>query len=75
MNAFIEAGADSVVSTLWELEDHTTEHLMAEFYARLGKGESKGEALRDAQRELIKEGVKPYYWASFELVGDPNGTI
>ncbi|MFP5211091.1 MAG: CHAT domain-containing protein, partial [Acidobacteriota bacterium] len=75
VNAFIEAGADSVVSTLWELEDHTTEHLMAEFYARLGKGESKGEALRDAQRELIKEGVKPYYWASFELVGDPNGTI
>ena len=75
VNAFIEAGADSVVSTLWELEDHTTEHLMAEFYTRLGKGESKGEALRDAQRELIKEGVKPYYWASFELVGDPNGTI
>ena len=75
VNAFIEAGADSVVSTLWELEDHTTEHLMAEFYARLGKGESKGEALRDAQRQLIKEGVKPYYWASFELVGDPNGTI
>jgi len=75
VNAFIEAGADSVVSTLWELEDHTTEHLMAEFYARLGKGESKGEALRDAQRELIIEGVKPYYWASFELVGDPNGTI
>jgi CHAT domain-containing protein len=75
VNAFIEAGADSVVSTLWELEDHTTEHLMAEFYARLSKGESKGEALRDAQRELIKEGVKPYYWASFELVGDPNGTI
>ncbi len=75
VNAFIEAGADSVVSTLWELEDHSTEHLMAEFYARLGKGESKGEALRGAQRELIKEGVKPYYWASFELVGDPNGTI
>ena len=75
VNAFIEAGADSVVSTLWELEDHTTEHLMAEFYARLGKGESKGEALGDAQRELIKEGVGPYYWASFELVGDPNGTI
>ena len=75
VNAFIEAGADSVVSTLWELEDHSTEHLMAEFYARLGKGESKGEALRGAQRELIREGVKPYYWASFELVGDPNGTI
>ena len=50
VNAFIEAGADSVVSTLWEIEDHSTEHLMAEFYRRLARGESKGDALRDAQR-------------------------
>ena len=28
VNAFIEAGADSVVSTLWELEDESTEYLM-----------------------------------------------
>ena len=28
VNAFIEAGADSVVSTLWDLEDESTEHLM-----------------------------------------------
>ncbi len=75
VNAFIEAGAETVVSTLWELEDHSAEHLMAAFYARLGKGEAKGEALRDAQRQLIKEGLQPYYWASFQLVGDPNGTI
>jgi CHAT domain-containing protein len=75
VNAFIEAGANSVVSTLWEIEDHSTEHLMAEFYARLARGESKGDALRDAQRQLIKEGYSPFYWASFELVGDPNGTI
>jgi len=75
VNAFIEAGANSVVSTLWELEDHSTEHLMAEFYARLGRGEEKGQALREAQHQLIKEGFQPYYWASFELVGDPSGTI
>lgn len=75
VNAFIEAGADTVVSTLWELEDHSTEHLMAAFYARLSKGEPKGQALRDAQSQLIKEGLQPYYWASFQLVGDPNGTI
>jgi CHAT domain-containing protein len=75
VNAFIEAGADSVVSTLWELEDHATEQLMEAFYANLSKGESKGDALRDAQRALLKEGYSPFYWASFELVGDPNGTI
>ena len=75
VNAFIEAGAETVVSTLWELEDHSTEHLMAAFYSRLSKGEPKGQALREAQSQLIKEGLQPYYWASFQLVGDPNGTI
>ena len=75
VNAFIEAGADSVVSTLWELEDHATEQLMAAFYRNLSKGESKSDALRDAQRELLRQGYSPFYWASFELVGDPNGTI
>ena len=33
VNAFIEAGANSVVSTLWELEDHTTERLITTFYS------------------------------------------
>lgn len=75
VNAFIEAGADSVVSTLWELEDHATEQLMAAFYRNLSKGESKGDALRDAQRELLRAGYSPYYWASFELVGNAHGTI
>jgi hypothetical protein len=32
VNAFIEAGSQSVVSTLWELEDHATTHLMTVFY-------------------------------------------
>jgi CHAT domain-containing protein len=75
VNAFIEAGADSVVSTLWELEDHATEQLMTAFYSNISKGESKGDALRDAQRELLRKGYSPYYWASFELVGNAQGTI
>jgi len=36
VNAFIEAGSQSVVSTLWELEDHATTHLMTVFYEHLG---------------------------------------
>ncbi|HTF71139.1 MAG TPA: CHAT domain-containing tetratricopeptide repeat protein [Edaphobacter sp.] len=75
VNAFIEAGADSVVSTLWELEDHTTEHLMTQFYAKLANHERKVDALRAAQLELLDKGVPPYYWASFQVVGDPNGTL
>jgi CHAT domain-containing protein len=75
VNAFIEAGADSVVSTLWELEDHTTELLMTDFYAHLSNRESKAEALRNAQLDLLANHVQPYFWASFELAGEPNRRI
>jgi CHAT domain-containing protein len=75
VNAFIEAGADSVVSTLWELEDHTTQHLMTKFYAQLATHQRKVDALRSAQLELMDKGLAPYYWASFQVVGDPNGTV
>jgi CHAT domain-containing protein len=75
VNAFVEAGADTVVSTLWQLEDKTTEVLMTDFYARLARHETKAEALRDAQLDLLTKHLPPYYWASFELVGEPNGTL
>jgi CHAT domain-containing protein len=75
VNAFIEAGAQSVVSTLWELEDHATAHLMTVFYQHLGRHEEKAEALRQAQVEMLNSGAPPYYWAGFELDGEPSGSL
>ena len=75
VNAFIEAGAQSVVSTLWELEDHATAELMANFYAHLGRHEGKAEALRQAQLAMLKSGAPPYYWAGFELDGEPSSIL
>lgn len=75
VNAFIEAGAQSVVSTLWELEDQATAHLMTVFYAHLGRHEDKAEGLRRAQLYMLNSGAPPYYWASFELDGEPNGCL
>ncbi len=75
VNAFIGAGADSVVSTLWELADQPTSKLMKDFYAGLAAHDRKVDALRAAQLELLNEGLPPYYWASFQLVGDANGTV
>jgi CHAT domain-containing protein len=75
VNAFIGAGADSVVSTLWELADQPTSSLMKTFYAGLAAHERKVDALRAAQLDLLKDGLPPYYWASFQLVGDADGTI
>jgi CHAT domain-containing protein len=75
VNAFIEAGADSVVSTLWDLEDESTEHLMKVFYSRLALHERKVDALRSAQLDLLNKGLSPYFWAGVQIVGDPSGTI
>src|ERR1700729_4027508 len=75
VNAFIEAGAESVVSTLWELEDHSTSRLMTEFYHHVAMHETEAQALRDAQLQLIKEKDPPYFWASFQLVGNPDTSL
>ena len=74
-NAFIEAGAESVVSTLWELEDQSTTQLMTNFYQNLSAHQSKANALRAAQLVLMRAGLPPYYWASFQVIGDPSGTL
>lgn len=75
VNAFIEAGAQSVVSTLWEVEDRSTAQLMIAFYGNLSRRESKAEALREAQLRSLKSGDAPYFWAGFELVGEPSTTL
>jgi CHAT domain-containing protein len=48
---------------------------MIGFYQHLSLGEAKAEALRDAQIELLKSGDPPYFWAGFELAGEPNATL
>lgn len=75
VNAFIEAGADSVVSTLWDLEDEPAEHLMTVFYSKLALHQRKVDALRSAQLDLLHQGLAPYYWAGVQIVGDPSGTL
>ena len=75
VNAFIEAGADSVVSTLWELEDQSTRYLMTDFYSKLALHQRKVDALRSAQLDLLSKGYPPYYWAGVQIVGDPSGTL
>jgi CHAT domain-containing protein len=74
-NAFIEAGAESVVSTLWDLQDRTAERIMTQFYQNLALRNDKAIALRDAQLDVAKAGLSPYYWAGFEITGDPAGAL
>ena len=48
---------------------------MTVFYEHLGHAEEKGQSLREAQLQMISSGDPPYFWAGFEIVGDPTGTL
>jgi len=69
--AFLYAGADAVVISLWPVEDRATRELMTGFYRRLEHA-GPATALRDAKLELAqKPGFDhPFYWAPFVLVGE-----
>lgn len=75
--AFAAAGADTVICSLWAIEDESTSNLMRSFYERLWKGGAgKLEALRAAQLEMLANnrelrlGGRPDTWGAFVLSGD-----
>jgi len=73
--AFQEAGAESVLMTMWAVPDRETQELMTLFYERWLSGKEKPVALREAQLEMRKRVMKrygrdiPQYWGGFVLVG------
>ncbi len=74
--AFAYAGAKSIVTTLWKVEENATKDLVISFYKYLKKGKTKDEALRLAKLEYIKDNAKdneklhPFFWASMIGIGD-----
>jgi CHAT domain-containing protein/tetratricopeptide (TPR) repeat protein len=66
---FLYAGASSIVSTLWQVDDAATAHLMEAFYRHLRKLD-KRTALRRAQLDVKRTyNDHPFYWAAFQLTG------
>jgi CHAT domain-containing protein len=65
---FLYAGARSLISSLWQVDDEATRDLMVHFYTNLSKM-SKDEALRQAQLKVKKQYPQPFYWAAFLLTG------
>jgi len=75
--AFLFAGARTVNASLWKVADGPTADLMTHFYRNLRRGDSKDEALRQAQIAVMKMGRRdridyssPAHWAAFVLTGD-----
>jgi CHAT domain-containing protein/Tfp pilus assembly protein PilF len=69
--AFAYAGAGSIVTSLWDVEDEHAKEFMLSFYSALHKGASKSDALRTAKRALAaRPAGHPFFWAAFIGIGD-----
>lgn len=72
--AFEEAGADSLLISMWQVPDEETTRLMSLFYQNWLAGNDKQNALQLAQRQLraelkTKNEDYPFYWGAFVLIG------
>lgn len=65
------AGAQSVVVSLWDVNDASTAELMRRFYLHL-QSTHRAEALRRTMLEIREIYPHPYHWAPFVLVGKPD---
>ncbi|WP_019616509.1 CHAT domain-containing protein [Psychromonas ossibalaenae] len=67
---FLYAGTNSIISSLWKVDDQATSQLMQHFYANLAVSSDKRLALKKAQLAVkANYNRHPYYWAAFQLTG------
>jgi CHAT domain-containing protein len=69
VRGLLQAGAQSLLLSLWDVHDASTRDFMIAFYTRLTQGLSKAEAVQSAMAEVRKDNPHPYYWAPFSLIG------
>jgi len=76
--SFMEAGARSVVASLWDVGDRDTRVLMRSFYAGIAAGLPPDEALRMSQMQMIRAGgslAAPKVWAAFQVEGEARQPV
>lgn len=70
--AFLLAGTESLVMSLWSVSDYVTREVMTGYYKNLKQGAGRSTALREVQLEMLKKPNRqhPFYWASFIQSGE-----
>jgi len=68
--SFLVAGANSVLMSLWQVDDVATQEMMNAFYSFWLSGTDKHEAFRKAQLQSKEKYQIPYFWGAFVLIGN-----
>ena len=73
---FFYSGANSVVSSLWNVNDKSNAEITTSFYSYLKEGKTKSTALRQAKLDYLNthslSETSPYYWSALILIGDDS---
>ena len=75
-HAFNYAGSESILTSLWEIDEESSSRIVKLFYDNLAEGMPKDEALRKAKLSYIGSAkgrtAAPQYWAGLVLIGDTS---
>ena len=73
-HAFNYAGSESILTSLWQIDEQSSTKILEYFYSYLEDGLPKDEALRNAKLDYLKNAkgrtLHPQYWAGLILIGD-----
>ncbi len=71
---FSYAGAKSLITSLWSVNDHATAEIMRRLYTNLKKGMPKDMALQQAKYDFVQSSTDrvahPFLWSAFIQIGD-----
>ena len=66
--AFKIAGVETIIMSLWEIDDKATSNFMIDFYKYYMRYKDKYQAFAKARDTMMKEYQDPYYWAAFIML-------
>ncbi len=66
--AFQLAGAETVIMSLWKVNDEATQQLMTTFYQEWVASGDKFKAFQQAQKAMQQTYKNPYYWGAFVMM-------
>jgi len=71
---FTYSGSQSVVMSMWEIEDRSGTEIVKMFYENIKKGYTKSASLRKARIEYLKNSDQlrshPYFWSALIVYGN-----
>ena len=78
-HAFNYAGSESILTSLWKIDEQSSAEIITLFYENIKKGWPKNRALRQAKLDYMATAkgrtINPQYWAGLVLIGDTSPIV